>query len=423
MLDLDQAAGNLTSDLSRVHFLGSSAIDPWFPALRKNFDDLTRLRLLKLIRRQSGISRTELADRAGLTKSTVTAIVGEMIEAGLIEENVVPAVGRGRPRISLSIAKDRAHALAVFPLPDGTASIDIVNLQGERLFSSTSALGDLTDLVSLPARLTSCIEAAVAASKLDRTSIGGVGVVIPGHVDRHEGVIHWLPPAAPHVPMPLGGKLSKLLGLPVTLENRASILARAEHWFGEDGGQDDFTLIALMELGMGAARYAGGTLQSGFHGMNSEFGHVKVAFEGGRACHCGGTGCLVTYASAIGIVTSTGLAGDLPRDAAAFSASFDRTVEDALRGKTAAVAAFDLAGKALGTAIASHVNEQDPGRVVVQTLHPHHGVLMEPALRKAVSSQILPSLLERTSIRLQPVDEDDIWKGSASLALERIYTG
>jgi len=391
--------------------------------LRKNLDDLTRLRLLKLIRRQSGISRTELAERAGLTKSTVTAIVCDMIETGLICENVVPAIGRGRPRISLAIAEDRGHAVALFPLSDGAASIDIVNLQGERLFSCISVLGDLTDLVSLPARLTGCIDAAVAMSKLDRTSIGGVGVVIPGHVDRHGGVIHWLPPAAPHAPIPLGSELSKLLGLPVTLENRASILARAAHWFGEDGGQDDFTLIALMELGMGAARYAGGTLQSGFHGMNSEFGHVKVAFEGGRACHCGGTGCLVTYASAIGIVTSTGLTGDLPRDAAAFSASFERTVEDALRGEPAAVAAFDLAGRALGTAIASHVNEQDPGRVVVQTLHPQHGLLMEPALHKTVASQVLPSLLERTSIRLQPIDEDDIWKGSASLALERIYTG
>lgn len=392
--------------------------------LRKSFEDRTRLRLLKLIRRKGGISRTELAKRSGMTKSTVTALVAEMMERGIVHEVSVPAVGRGRPRVQLEINEDRAHAIALFPLEDGTASIDIVNLRGERVLSRQVPIGSFDDIDDLSRQLAEPVGTVLIESALRTSAIGGLGIVLPGLVDRIGGVVHWLPSAAPHGALPLGRLLSERLGIPISLENRATILARGEHWFGDRGGQDDFTLIALMELGMGGARYVEGELLTGVHGMNSEFGHVKVAFEGGRACHCGGAGCLTKYASAIGIVTALAGTSSLQAfDKTSIRSAFRDAVAGALAGDAQACAEFDRAGRALGMAVASHINEQDPGRVVVVAAHPDHAALMAAAFHETVAAQTLPALRERTEVELRPIDADEFWKGSASLALERIYAG
>lgn len=392
--------------------------------MRKSFEDRTRLRLLKLIRWHNGISRTELAERSGLTKSTVTALVAEMTERGIVLEASVPAVGRGRPRVELAINEDRAHAIALFPLEDGTALINIVNLRGERVLSRQVPVGSFDNIDDLSRQLAEPIEMVLIESALRASVIGGIGIVLPGLVDRIGGVVHWLPSAAPHAELPLGRLLSERLGIPVSLENRATILARAVHWFGEGRGQDDFTLIALMELGMGGARYVDGELLTGAHGMNSEFGHVKVAFEGGRACHCGGAGCVTKYASAIGIVTALTTPSRLQSfDKAAIRDAFHEAVAQALSGDERARAEFGRAGRALGVAVASHINEQDPGRVVVVTAHPDHAGLIAASFHETIAAQTLPTLRERTEVEIRPLLPDDFWKGSASLALERIYAG
>ncbi|WP_395396315.1 ROK family transcriptional regulator (plasmid) [Novosphingobium sp. BL-8A] len=392
--------------------------------MRKSYEARNRLRLLKLIRRHGGISRTELAELSGLTKSTVTALVAEMTAGGIVREAAVPTVGRGRPRVQLEIDERRAHAVALFPLENGTVSIDVIDLKGRRVFSSLAQIRDFDMIDDLPRQLSEPIEAAIAGSLVPRSAIGGIGIVLPGLVDRIGGVVHWLPSAAPHAELPLGRRLSDRLGVPVSLENRATILARAEHWFGDSGGQDDFTLIALMELGMGGARYVEGELLTGVHGMNSEFGHVKVAFENGRSCHCGGSGCLTTYASAFGVLTElVGGAALQTFDKASIRTLFDEAVAKALSGDERARAEFERAGRALAVAVASHINEQDPGRVVVVTAHPDHAALMAVSFQETVAAQTLPALRERTEVDLRPIQHDDLWKGSASLALERIYAG
>ncbi|HAF42697.1 MAG TPA: hypothetical protein DCG90_13180 [Sphingobium sp.] len=97
--------------------------------------DYSKLRALKMLRRSGGMSRVELADTLRLNKATVTALTADLLRRNLIIEAAPQATGRGRPRARLSINPDAASAISIYPLAGERVSVDILNLQGERLFS------------------------------------------------------------------------------------------------------------------------------------------------------------------------------------------------------------------------------------------------------------------------------------------------
>jgi predicted NBD/HSP70 family sugar kinase len=377
--------------------------------------DASRVRLLKHVRRAGAISRVELVEATGLSKGTVTELTAELVRKGVLAELPGVASARGRPRIDLRIVAGAAYAIALIPLSDGQVSLDVIDLNGERVYSE---FGDFADsgLDRLADRAAEVIDAAIGRSGVARSLLRHAAVVLPAQVDRHRGVVHWMPQHGWHEPQAIGPRVAARLGFPVTVDNRASVVARAEHWFGKGDIADDFSCIALLERGMGAARYRGGLLQTGTHGMNSEFAHVKVAFEAGRPCFCGGTGCLAAYASVMGILRHAQGEG-----AALGDVQFGDLVERARAGEAAAAALFETAGRALGTAVAGHINESDPGRVLIVASAAPLPDLIGPAFRAALAQQTLRTLLPRTSVEFRTIAEEDYWKGAASLALEELY--
>jgi predicted NBD/HSP70 family sugar kinase len=383
--------------------------------------DHNKLRLLKAVRRTPSISRIELAAALGLTKGTVTELSAALLRRGVIVEEEAAPGGRGRPRTGLHIAAGAAHALGLFPMFDGTVLVEIIDMTGERIASHRATIGGLGEVGSLAGRLADAVEDAIACAPIARDTLRHVGIVLPGQVDRRAGILHWLPAGGVHDPVAIGPLVEARIGIPVTLDNRATVVARAEHWFGHPGAGDldNFTLIALLEMGMGGARYADGALQTGYNGMNSEYAHAKVAFDGGRACFCGGTGCLAAYASVAGIVA--GLAGQGAANERTIPALFEEAVVQAQAGDAAAKAAFDTAGRALGSAVAGHVNADDPGRVVIATASPDLPALLAPAFEVTLAAQILPALRARTRIAIRPIAPNSLWQGAASLALEQLY--
>lgn len=377
--------------------------------------DASQVRLLKHVRRAGAISRVELVEASGLSKGTVTELTADLVRRGVLAETPGVAPARGRPRIDLRIVADAAYAAALIPLGDGVVSLDVIDLNGDRVYSERGDLGD-PGIDSLADRAATVIEDAIGRSGVPRHLLRHAAVVLPAQVDRHRGVVHWMPQHGWHEPQAIGPRVAERLGLPVTVDNRASVVARAEHWFGKGDIADDFSCIALLERGMGAARYRGGLLQTGAHGMNSEFAHVKVAFEGGRPCFCGGSGCLAAYASVMGILRhARGADASLP------AASFDDLVSLARAGEAGAAVLFETAGRALGTAVAGHINENDPGRVLIVVAAAALPELIGPAFHSALAGQTLPTLLPRTGVEFRSIAEEDYWKGAASLALEELY--
>jgi predicted NBD/HSP70 family sugar kinase len=199
-------------------------------------------------------------------------------------------------------------------------------------------------------------------------------------------------------------------------------MARGYHWFGNDPHVDDFTFV-ILDLGMASARYIGGMLKGGAHGINPELGHIKVALEPAIECYCGGSGCVATYSTVWGIATriceqrgeQTPYYTELPE-------LFRRFVSEARAGDVGAQKIFELAGHQLGLAMASHINASDPGRIIMTNSEPLLWEMISVPFYATLRKNILPALSGRTPVDIMSLNESELmWKGTAALVLEQLY--
>jgi predicted NBD/HSP70 family sugar kinase len=231
-------------------------------------------------------SRADLARTTGLTRVTVSDLVGELISEGLVEELGAPAGSRvGKPPTLVGLAADSAHIVALDLSVDDTMTGAVINLAGEvkarRELKLAGLKGD--DAVAVVHRL-----ATELIGLADRPVLG-IGVGSPGVVDAEGMVI-----AAPNLgwaDVPLAAGLREALGLPVFVANDANAAVLGEHTFGDTG--DGGLMVIRVGTGVGAGLVLEGTLLHGSRGAAGEIGHVVVDPDG-EPCACSRRGCLET---------------------------------------------------------------------------------------------------------------------------------
>jgi glucokinase len=140
--------------------------------------------------------------------------------------------------------------------------------------------------------------AGVAASVANGTDMAGVGVGVPGLVDRG-GVLRFAPNLPGVIDLDIRGELERRLGVPVRVDNDATCAAWGERELGAARGYDDVVLVTL-GTGIGGGIVAGGTLLRGANGFAGEVGHMVVDPDG-PPCPCGRRGCWERYASGSGL--------------------------------------------------------------------------------------------------------------------------
>jgi predicted NBD/HSP70 family sugar kinase len=305
----------------------------------------------------------------------------------------------------------------------GVLQVEIANLRGDSLFKRAFNLPHGIALEDLAERIAASVDATIAASSFRKAAIHSLGLGLPGLVDSVNGVLHWLPAYGPG-PAPLAALVRQRLQMPVFLDSTGNILTRAEHWFGAERQVDDFTMI-FVGLGIAFGRYADGMLWRGDHGINPEFGHMKVSLADGAPCYCGARGCLWSYASNTGILSGAarrrGMAA--PLEIQPQMQAFRALADEARGGEPIAREAFSLAGHALGMATASYVNLCDPSRILVVAQAPAWSELVEPPFRSALEASILAPLRVGVPVQFQTSDGAGFSNGAAALVLEQLYRG
>ncbi|WP_370942922.1 ROK family glucokinase [Amycolatopsis sp. cg5] len=136
--------------------------------------------------------------------------------------------------------------------------------------------------------------AGVIEDLRNRHEVAAVGLAVAGFVAADRRSVMF----APHLAWrgaPVGDRIAKRVGLPVTLEHDANAAAVGEHRFGAARGSSVAVLVAL-GTGIGAGLLLNGKIYRGAHGVAPELGHLTVV-PGGRACPCGKYGCWERYCS------------------------------------------------------------------------------------------------------------------------------
>lgn len=308
----------------------------------------------EIVRTTTAVSRADVAARLRMTRSTVSRLVDELIEGGLVTEGEAVAGTRGRPAIPLSVAAGRTVGIGV-ELNVDRVSLAIVDLGGRLL----AAISHQTDCANRhPAEVLGELEAAAAALCMAcpaEAILAGAHLAIPGLVDREGTTILRSPNLRWDGVVPsqyLTGML-KSLGTRFRVGNDidASGLTVIEEL--RDAGDDWASFIYITgEVGVGAAVILDRQLMTGRHGWASELGHVCVDPDG-DVCGCGARGCLETVAGLPAVLRATG-STDLS-DVLARLARADPVALDALR----------TVGRAVGQALSAGMNLLDVGNVVL----------------------------------------------------------
>ena len=325
---------------------------------------LNRLRVLKVIRQSGPIARSQLPELADLSAGTITQLTGELLQRGLVREAKQPGGRPGRPRSLLQIDAGAAVVLGG-SIQRGRMATTFVDLAGEQLFSQEIPTPPSTSLGQLAERAAEALGRAIGASPFSRDQIAGIGLSVPGVADSASGEVHFVA-TLPSGPVPFSEIVAERLGLPVTLENDQSCLARAEHWFG---AAQDLETFGLLHIGpsIKLAEYRDGLPQAGANGLNGEFGHVKIDYSGNaRRCQCGGRGCLTAYSSIFGLLQQSGLfENESYPGASGVDDQFEALLDRADLGEKEVVRLLDEAGRLLGRAVANHVTATSPRTLLV----------------------------------------------------------
>jgi predicted NBD/HSP70 family sugar kinase len=235
-------------------------------------------------------SRADLARTTGLTRVTVSDLVGALIADGLLGELGAPAESKvGKPPTLVGLRADAAHILALDLSPYDRMIGAVMDLFGQvkaRAEVKHERAGG-EEAVSLAVGL------AEQLRKSTERPVLGIGVGTPGVVDGHGVVLdaHNLKWAG----VDLNGILRRQLGLPVYVANDANTAVLGEYTFGGTTAAD--LMLLRVETGVGAGLVVGGALVEGHSWAAGEIGHVVID-PAGDPCACGRVGCLETVLAA-----------------------------------------------------------------------------------------------------------------------------
>ncbi|MQY11830.1 Protein mlc [Streptomyces sp. RB5] len=314
--------------------------------------------VLHALAAEDSLSRAAVATRIGLTRAGVSALVDELLRGGLIVELGPGRPGTvGRPGSALALNDQGPCGIGAEIGVDHLA-VCVVDLRGAvraRIAVDAANRGRAPGPVL--AELDGLLRKITARARREGLTPAGLGVAVPGLVDRDQCVVR-----APN----LGWRavdVRQLLAtsLPVTVDNEANVGALTEL---RETQWRDFVHVSA-EIGIGAAVVVDGELLRGTHGFAGELGHVPVHPDG-PDCACGGRGCLEQYAGEEAVLRACGI----PPERAAREhpgpggriALLARRAQD---GDAAVVTALDGAGTALGIALSGVVNLLDPQAVVL----------------------------------------------------------
>lgn len=385
---------------------------------------LTRLRrsheqaVLELLRKHGPLSRAELGDRSGLSRTTLHDIVAGLVGNGSVVAGTphVEVRKRGRPVEKLSLNPAAGEVVGI-DFARRAVHVAAVNFAHDVISSASEAhAADLSwpERIDIAARLlaTSATESSVGPAQggrpgtsgavhLDALSAIGVGVVgpitDPGSENARAQGIDGLPDL-----------LRKQFGVPVLLDNNTRLAALAEAVWGAAADSSDVLYLRLSH-GVGGGLVVGGALHRGRNGLSGEFGHITVD-PAGRPCECGGTGCLETRASLDAVLHRYREAGGRADDLAGL-------LDAAAAGEPPSLDVLERVGNDVGGVLAAVCHAVGPGVIVVGGELAEAGpALLEP-VERALRQQLMPLARPHVDVRRATLGDAGSALGGIALVL------
>ncbi|OGO61632.1 MAG: hypothetical protein A2032_05760 [Chloroflexi bacterium RBG_19FT_COMBO_49_13] len=382
-------------------------------ATRQHTKEHNRNLVLKTIFAQDSISRAEIARVTSLTRTTVSDIVADLLEEGLVSEIGVGSSLGGKSPILLSLVEDSRYLIGL-ELARNQFRGAIVNLRGKT-----------REMVTLPMNSNNGVEAlALVYEILDRLikascfPLVGIGIGTPGLVNINEGTVinsvnlDWKD-------LPLGRLMEERYHLPVYILNDSQAAAMGEYTYGKGHAPESNMIVINARHGIGAGIVINGRLFQGDGGSAGEIGHIVVVPDGGQLCRCGNYGCLETVASTqalikrVQMLVPQSIPTQLPKSPQEITLD---TIEKAFSsGDHLARQVVLETGRYMGIAISSLVGTLNIQKIILTGDMTRFGSPWLDEIRGEVTQRTLSRLAQDTQIEIGQLGGNNIILGASAM--------
>ena len=362
------------------------------------------------------LSRLDLTALTGLSAASVTNVIRQLLDEGIVLETGLTDSDGGRPRAMLGMNPEYGYVIGV-DVGETRTRVELFDLTMTELAKAEYPLNALEHNVDILVRqILSGIGSVLSDSGIDPAKVLGVGIGVPGVIEQGpEVLVHGQTYGWDSVP--LGRLLRQGTDLPLYFDNGAKTMGQAELWFGAGRGTRN-AVVVLVGSGVGASLISDGSTYRGATSSGAEFGHITVV-TGGRKCRCGSAGCLEAYAGAEAILERYGRPMAARDQEAALAELLDAAGTSPL-----AAAILDETSEYLGAGIGSLINLFNPERVIIGGWA---GLLLSerflPAIREFARQHSLRHPFAATSIELGQLGPWAVALGAATLPVESFLNG
>jgi glucokinase len=222
-----------------------------------------------------------------------------------------------------------------------------------RQFLSTESFKNKENLILA---IINSINTLIKNANLNRATILGVGLGLPGPIDIKRGLVHFFPNIPGFKDVKLKNILEKKLRLPIFLDNDANLMCLAEHRLGAARGFKNVICLTL-GTGVGGGIIINNSLYRGNNFAAGEIGHIPIN-EIGPRCNCGSMGCLEAYIGNRRILKAA-------KRVFRSNISLEELSDLAKKKNPDALRLWSSVGRRLGIALAGVVNLLNPDCIVI----------------------------------------------------------
>lgn len=378
---------------------------------------MNRALVIDLLRKEGVCSRAKLADISNLRRATITNIINDFIDCGLVVETGLLTGLKNRRSIGIKLNDKNFRVIGV------------MITRKEYCLLSMGLSGEIFDINEYPIKkeghvreiisgIKNSINKIIDSSKEYETL--AIGISMPGPYKRDQGDIVFVSNQSGWDGVHIYKELQEAFTIPIFIENDANAGAYAMLWNKERKLNKNLVYIVAGQ-GIGCGVVVNGEILTGEKGLAGEIGHTSIKFDGNR-CECGNIGCLETYCSTIAIEKrfreciknneETILKEDFKWN------DFVNAVDI---GDEVACREYKVACKFLAVGIVNIINQLNPGVVIIgDQLAQVKPELMHELIVSYVKTAIRPLILEDLKIEIDNSKINPIIIGSAAIAAQKV---
>jgi glucokinase-like ROK family protein len=381
--------------------------------------------ILYATRDYAPLSRAQLAAKTGLNKTTVSSLVKELISAQFIHEIGTQRGDEiGRPAVLLKLNPKAGYIIGV-EIGVDFILVALANFDSKIVWRHHEQTTELADQASILERAVQLIRTAVAEAERAGMRILGLGLGVPGLMDRASGTLLMAPNLGWHN-VPLQQILAREFDFPSFVDNEANMATLGESYFG--AARDAKSVLYVSAgVGLGGGLSIDGRIVNGANGFAGEIGHMRLVANGLK-CNCGGTGCWETLVSQRAVIQRVRMAIELGQP----SLLTERTngnpdrltihsiIQAARDGDAVALDAFEETGTFMGLGLANLINALNPERVVLGGILSLAYEFLRPAILRRIEEIALAWSLRGTKILVAEHGFDACVMGGVAMVYDSV---